>query len=192
LLEALLPWVVVNRQASVAPPITQVVTGSDGARFLVQAPMHFHRRLLELVAVVPGCEVALTDPRFEDRNAARANAAAYLELMQRAFASAPRAEWLRQLARAGIPSAPVHSVDEALEHAQLAYRGAIADVVNVDGTTERVPLSPYRFDGQRRDIVEAPPELGRHTHTVLQELLHQTDAEIDELAARGAFGPRED
>jgi CoA:oxalate CoA-transferase len=188
LLEALLPWVVVNRQASVAPPITQVVVGSDGARFLVQAPLHFHRRLLELAASVPGCEALLSDPRFADRDGARAHAPEYTALMRRAFAALPRAEWLQRLAAAGIPAAPANTIDEALGHDQLVHRGAVAEIVNTDGSLERLPLSPYRFDGERREVVEAPPALGADTREVLTSLLGYNADEIDELASRGAFG----
>jgi CoA:oxalate CoA-transferase len=188
LLEALLPWVTINRQASVAPPITQVVVGSDGARFLVQAPLHFHRRLLELVATVPGCETLLSDGRFADRDGARAHAAEYTALMRRAFAALPRAEWLHRLAAAGIPAAPANTIDEALAHEQLEHRGAVAEVVNTDGSRERIPLSPYRFDGRRRDVVETPPVLGGDTHEVLTSLLGYDVDRISEFAARGAFG----
>jgi crotonobetainyl-CoA:carnitine CoA-transferase CaiB-like acyl-CoA transferase len=191
LLEALLPWVVINRQASVAPPVTQVVVGSDGERFLVQAPMHFHSRLLLLVGDVPGCEAALTDPRFTDRYRARAHAAEYTQLLRTAFASAPRADWLQRLAAAGVPAAPVHGVDEALAHPQLEFRGAVADVVNTDGTTERVTLSPYRFDGRRRDVAEPPPVLGQDTLDVMANVLGYGNIEIQELTARGAFGALE-
>jgi crotonobetainyl-CoA:carnitine CoA-transferase CaiB-like acyl-CoA transferase len=191
LLEAFLPWVVINRQASVAPPITQIVVGSDGGRFLVQAPIHFHHRLMLLMAQVPGCEAALTDTRFADRDGARAHAVEYTQLLRTAFKSATRAEWLQRLAAAGIPAAPVHLVDEALAHPQLEFRGAVAEVVNIDETHERILLSPYRFDGQRRDVVEAPPRLGHDTLDVMANVLGHSDPEIQRLAARGAFGDLE-
>jgi crotonobetainyl-CoA:carnitine CoA-transferase CaiB-like acyl-CoA transferase len=192
LFEALLPWVAINRQASVAPPITQVVVGNDGLRFLVQAPMHFHRRLLQLVREVPGCRDAADDPRMADSDGARAHPAEFTQLVKAAFATASRAVWLERLAAAGIPAAPVLHVAEALNHPQLKYRDAVTEVVNLDGTSERVVLSPYRFDGHRLPEEELPPSLGRDTRQVLATVLGYGDEAVDDLAARGAFSDLEE
>lgn len=191
LFEALLPWVAINRQASVGPPITQVVVGNDGLRFLVQAPMHFHRRLLQLVREVPGCGDAAADPRIANSDGARAHPAEFTQLLKAAFATASRAEWLRRLNAAAIPAAPVNRVEEALHHPQVEYRGAVADVVNLDGTSERVVLGPYCFDGERLQAGEPPPSLGQHTREVLAAVLGYGDEVADDLAARGAFSDLE-
>ncbi|MCP6756277.1 CoA transferase, partial [Klebsiella pneumoniae] len=84
-----------------------------------------------------------------DRTGARTYAAEYNELVQRAFGSAERSEWLQRLSAAGIPAAPVQTVDEALAHPQFVERDAIGEVENVDGATEQSPLSPFQFDGRR-------------------------------------------
>jgi crotonobetainyl-CoA:carnitine CoA-transferase CaiB-like acyl-CoA transferase len=57
LAECVLQWLgVVDRTGSLAPPATLVLETADGERVLVQAIMHFHPRLAELVDAVPGCE----------------------------------------------------------------------------------------------------------------------------------------
>src|SRR5947208_17192396 len=98
--------------------------GSDGKRFIVQTPMHFHDRLRQLVGSLPGFEDFATDPRFADRDAAKANEGDYTATLQKAFASRTREEWLADLRREGIPSGPVHGIDEAMHHPQITHRGA--------------------------------------------------------------------
>jgi crotonobetainyl-CoA:carnitine CoA-transferase CaiB-like acyl-CoA transferase len=67
LFEAVLPWINVNRRAALAPPVTLIVEGGDGGRFIVQTPIHFHSRLLQLAGSVPGCEALATEGRFATR-----------------------------------------------------------------------------------------------------------------------------
>jgi crotonobetainyl-CoA:carnitine CoA-transferase CaiB-like acyl-CoA transferase len=46
---------------------------------------------------------------------------------------------------------------------------------------------PYRLDGQRLPIRNAPPTLGEGTRSVLQKLLEMTDAQLQDLQARGVL-----
>ena len=76
--EALTQWLSVCTPISALAAMTEVATGSDGARFVVQAPMHFRAR----VEAIAGTDV--------DR-----------------WSRAPAAEWLAQLRAAGVPAAPL-------------------------------------------------------------------------------------
>lgn len=191
LFEALLQWLsLADRSGSLAPPVTLVVEGSDGAAFLVQTPLHFRDRLLELVGTVAGFAAFAADPRFATVEGIRLYAEDYSAGMRRAFASKPRAEWLAALQASGIPAAAVQSIDDALRHPQLVHRGAIAEVA-VDGVADaRVLLGAVRFDGVRRSETARPPVLGEHNAEVLGGVLGYDDARLAALADAGAFGPR--
>ena len=66
LFEALLQWLTLaDRTGTLAPPITQVVVASDGRALLVQSPLHFQQRLVELVAQVPGFADLAEKGRFD-------------------------------------------------------------------------------------------------------------------------------
>ena len=95
LASALRQWMAVtDRTGTLRSPATLVLTGSDGVRFLVQTPMRFAAKLLELLELDP------TTPREEIADAAA-----------RATAGEPASAWLERLWAAGIPAAPVRPLD---------------------------------------------------------------------------------
>jgi len=141
LTDAVLPWLsIVDRSGTTRSPGTIVATGSDGRRFLVQAPMHFKERLARLLGLDH-------EPTEE-----------YAQTVRARLATRPAGEWLRVLAAEGIPAAEVRSYDEA-----LAAPEAATDVVG----DRRVPASPFVFDGTRCASSAPPPALGQHTDELL-------------------------
>jgi crotonobetainyl-CoA:carnitine CoA-transferase CaiB-like acyl-CoA transferase len=185
LAETLLQWLVVSdRTGTLRSPATLVAEGSDGARFVVQTALHFRDRLLEILDREPETAGLARDPRFATWEARAANAEAFVAAAHRAFAARPRAEWLARLAAAGIPAGPVHTIDEALAHPQLAHARATALAGG-----HRVPLSPFVVDGERACDTSPPPALGEHSAEVLAEWLGAGRPRLAELAAAGAFGP---
>jgi formyl-CoA transferase len=191
LFEALVQWVSMSdRTGSLAPPVTQVLEGSDGGVLLVQTPLHFQTRLLQLIGTVAGFEAFATDARFASKEGIQAHAEEYTSTLRRAVATRPRAEWLALLQAAGIPAAPVNTLDEAMHHPQLSHRQAVADLEVDEAAEFRVMLGPFRFDGARRSETEPPPTLGQDTTVVLDTVLGYDKSLIDELAGAGAFGPK--
>jgi formyl-CoA transferase len=178
-----------DRSGSLAPPVTQVLEGSDGGVLLVQTPLHFQTRLLALVGTVDGFEAFATDARFASKEGIQEHAEEYTSTLRKAVATRPRAEWLALLQEAGIPAAPVNTLDEAMHHPQLTHRQAVADLP-VPGSSEdfRVMLGPFRFDGARRLETDPPPTLGQDTTLVLETVLGYSKDRLDELAGAGAFG----
>jgi crotonobetainyl-CoA:carnitine CoA-transferase CaiB-like acyl-CoA transferase len=190
LFEALIQWLsVADRTGSLAPPVTQVLEGSDGLVMLVQTPMHFQTRLLQLIGTVPGFEDFATDARFATKEGIVDHAEEYTSTLRRAVASRPRAEWLDLLKAAGIPAAPINTLDEALDHPQLAHREATADLEVPGQGVTRVVLGPFRFDGARRSETALPPTLGQDTAEVLRTVLGYSDERLGALTSVGAFGP---
>ncbi len=107
---SLAQWMAVtDRTGTLAPPATLVLTGKDGARFLVQAPMRFAARLLDAFGLPP--ETARSDI------AAAAQAAADGETA---------AGWLERLWAAGIPAAPVRPPAAELPRPPWSFDGVRA------------------------------------------------------------------
>lgn len=180
---------VTDRRGTLAPPVTMVLEGADGASVIVQTPLHFDDRFRHLVAQVPGFGEFFVDERFATLEGRRAHLDEYLDGVRRAFRTRPSAEWLAVLREVGVPAGPVQTVEDLLSHPQMEARQATT-TVEVGGLgTETVLASPFVVDGERRRTTAPPPILGQDTDAVLTGLLGYGAARLAELASAGAFGP---
>ena len=128
------------------------------------------------------------DERFASFAARRHNAAALLEILDGCFAEHTSAQWLELLARAGVPSGPVNTVEEALAHPQTAARELVVETEHPRFGTVKQVASPVRV-GDRRAVHRRAPALGEDTEAVLGGVLDYDDERIAELRRAGAFGP---
>ena len=95
-----------------------------------------------------------------------------------------------ELQAAGIPAAHVASSLELSVDPHLAERGfwKVMERPHVGDLPH--PAAPYRVGKLPFDIDRVAPTLGQHNREVLTELLHLSDAEIDDLERRGIIGDR--
>lgn len=115
------------------------------------------------------------DPRFATNAERRKRRAALEEMIAVEFLRRDTDAWLHKLLVAGVPAAPVLSIDEALGLEQLALRRMIATAGDVKGLAS--PIS--------RSGVSPAPRLGEHTASVLSGLLGLPAGEVEELARSG-------
>jgi crotonobetainyl-CoA:carnitine CoA-transferase CaiB-like acyl-CoA transferase len=99
--------------------------------------------------------------------------------------SSAYSEWARLLDAAGVPCAPINTVDEALASAQAVARGMVTGLDHPTVGRLRTIGSPLKLSGTPTRIRTAPPVLGRHTDEVLAETGY-SPAEIAALHAAGA------
>ena len=91
-------------------------------------------------------------------------------------------EWLVALKKAGVPCAPVNTLDKALKEPALRHRNM---VIEMDHYGE-----PIRFWETRsscptiEETFHCPPKLGENTCEVLKDVLGYSDAEIERLSRR--------
>jgi crotonobetainyl-CoA:carnitine CoA-transferase CaiB-like acyl-CoA transferase len=88
------------------------------------------------------------------------------ELIEPIMATAPTAQWASLLEEAGVPCAPLQTVDEVLAHPQTAALGMVQRTA--DGRFALIGL-PLSFNGARPAIRRAPPGLGEHDDEVFGE-----------------------
>ncbi|MCA3188023.1 MAG: CoA transferase, partial [Cupriavidus sp.] len=87
----------------------------------------------------------------------------------------------------GIPCGRVAGLHEALTSERTRESGLLHETPHPVAGTTHVFAPPYRLDGQRLPIRNAPPTLGEGTREVLQSLLLMSDAQLQELQARGVL-----
>ncbi|MBK6663038.1 MAG: CoA transferase [Thermoflexaceae bacterium] len=91
-----------------------------------------------------------------------------------------------RLKRAGVPASVVLRPVDLYEDPQLTHRGFFV-------TCDHLVMGPTPYDGPATRFSETPPvmsaapALGQHTREVLSGILGYSDADIDDLAARGAL-----
>ena len=130
------------------------------------------------------------DERFADFAARDRNRDELLEILDAEFTARGSAEWLELLADAGVPCAPVNDVATALADRQVLARDGIAEYDHAALGTVRQVASPLRLGDEPR--VERAPFRGEHTDAVLRDVCGYTPDRIEELAAAGVFGAKED
>jgi len=104
------------------------------------------------------------DARFRDNPRRVENRVALDKLIEDATRSNTSAAWQATLEAAGVPSAPMQSVDEVVAHPQTKALGMIQESPDGRLTIMGLPLS---FDGERPPFRRAAPQLGEHTDELL-------------------------
>ncbi|EHP39763.1 bile acid-inducible operon protein F [Cupriavidus basilensis OR16] len=123
-------------------------------------------------------------PRFATNAARVAHFAETVEMVQARIRTQPVAYWLDALRKAGVACSPIHTLDQALAHPQVAERALIAESEHpVLGKVRNMGL-PVRFRGGSRRARRAPPLLGQHTDEILLQTGY-TPESIERFKARG-------
>jgi len=99
------------------------------------------------------------DPRFATNSKRVENRHTLIPMLQEIFHRKPTAEWLTRLEAAGIPAAPIQSVDQVVAAEQTKALGILQKDPKLDLTLVGLPLE---FDGVRPPYRFSAPTLGEH------------------------------
>src|SRR5262249_26312025 len=104
------------------------------------------------------------DPRFKSNPDRVGNRDELNALVAAVIATDTAAAWVEKLAAAGVPCAPVLSLDQVVAHPQFAAVGML-----LEGPGGGMPLigTPITFDGERPPYRSDPPALGDATDAAL-------------------------
>lgn len=174
LFETALAWMghhAANYQASSQLParqgsgVTQIVPyrgyqTTDG--FIVIAAGN--DKLFALLSRVLGCPEWTQDPRFRSNPDRVLNQEELYRLIEDIVIKRSTADLQQALDEAGVPNAPMQSIDQVLGHEQTQALGVVQK--SPDGKISLIG-SPLSFDGERLPFRLSPPELGAHTSDIL-------------------------
>jgi CoA:oxalate CoA-transferase len=125
------------------------------------------------------------DPRFANDTSRCAHEAVLRACIERWAATRSVAEVNAALSAAGIPVAPIQSIQQALDSDHARMRGVLVDTVAADGSTMRLPAQPLKFSAYPNSRTTRAPRIGEHTASVLEDLLGLDTTAIATLAACG-------
>lgn len=127
------------------------------------------------------------NPRFATNVERAKNRLELLPLMTEIIRSFERDALLERMAACGIPSGRVAGLHEALTSERTQQSGVFQQMPHPVVGQTWVFAPPYRLDGQRLPIRNAPPTLGEGTREVLQQLLQLPEEELLALQAKGVL-----
>jgi len=128
------------------------------------------------------------DPRFATSNARAANQQELTPIIEEwltHFASTD--EVLERLEQFRVPSAPVLSPVDAIDHPYFRARGTVRDIVDPVLGQFSIPGFPLHFSAQPDLPDLVAPLLGEHNQQVLGEMLGYDASQVAALTAKGVL-----
>ncbi|MBI2156211.1 MAG: CoA transferase [Candidatus Rokubacteria bacterium] len=126
------------------------------------------------------------DPRFADNPSRVRHRAALVEALAARTRELKTVELLERLRAAGVPSAPILTVDAVLEEPQTRASGMLVAAPHPRLPDYRSIGLPILWDGARPEVRRVPPRLGEHSADVLTWLGYTLD-DIRALRAKGVI-----
>jgi len=151
-----------NQHPSIVP--YQVFSASDGYFVLAVASEKLWRECCAVLARPDW----LHDPHFADNAARVANRDVLIEDMQSIFSAQSLRHWQKLFEQAGIPIAPINSVQQAIEHPVTTARDMRIECGNVS-----MIGSPLKLEQTPVSYRLPPPPLDAHRDIILNELRQQ-------------------
>jgi crotonobetainyl-CoA:carnitine CoA-transferase CaiB-like acyl-CoA transferase len=158
----------------------QAFPTADGYAMIAAGSDALFRRLCDAV----GAGELAADPRFGDNPSRVRNRATLIDALSAKTRELKTGDLLERLRAAGVPSAPILTVDRVLQEPQTEASGML-----VAGRHPRLPDYrsiglPIQWDGARPGVRRVPPLLGEDTTDVLTWLGYTLD-DVRNLQSRG-------
>lgn len=162
--------------------MTELYYGSDQRWFLLTLLPQVQERCWPILADCVGHPEWLQDPRFAEPEQRRQNNATLTDLLEQAFATAPRETWMQRFDAAGITYGLIATYEDCLNDPQPRANGMITAYADLeDRYTVDSPV--YLRDTAKRQPALGN-ELGADTRSILQELGYD-DATITTMIDAG-------
>jgi crotonobetainyl-CoA:carnitine CoA-transferase CaiB-like acyl-CoA transferase len=125
------------------------------------------------------------DKRFQGPEMRVENRDILIPILEKCFANKSMFDCVERFETLGVPTAPLHSLDQILSHPQVLANDMIVDVPSANGPV-RLVGTPFKL-GEGGGVAETvAPELGADTDEILADLAY-SKAEIEQLRRDGTI-----
>ena len=118
------------------------------------------------------------DPRFASVQGRVEHADEIVAIIAGILVEKSTAAWIESLGSAGVPVAPVHSIDQLMNFPQLEHRGVMMTMPAPPGMEGKIRVTGAGFHASNGEPegTRVGPLLGQHTDEVLAEIGYDEDA----------------
>jgi CoA:oxalate CoA-transferase len=138
------------------------------------------------LCTVLGVPELATDPRFDVVRNRHANRVEMKRILEEILSTRTTAEWIAVMEDAGIPAAPVNTLDKALQEPCVAERNMLVEVDQPRYGKAYIAGNPVKLSRAIEEPFTPTPSLGEHTVEVLGTVLGYPPAKIESLLREGA------
>ena len=143
----------------------------------------------ERLCEAAGAPELLNDPDFASNALRVRNRDRLIPKVEAVTRTRATAAWMEALEAAGVPCAPVNTIDQVFADPQVEARGMQVRMPHpLAGEDIRLVGSPIELSRTPVSYRRAPPTLGQHTDEVLAEVLGLSESERDALRDQGVIG----
>ena len=127
------------------------------------------------------------DPRFATEKDRAKNKDLLWSLVEGVFQERTAREWEDALARAGVPAAPVLTLDQVLADPHVREGDMFVTIEGAEGKPVQVLSSPIRFSASPRPKYGPAAKPGQHTEEILTNLLAYPPDRVRQLQSEGVI-----
>ncbi|HEX5613171.1 MAG TPA: CoA transferase [Burkholderiales bacterium] len=132
-------------------------------------------KLWHSVCDVVGLQELKSDPRFQTGALRAANQKALEAILQQEFSKQPKAHWLAEFDRHGVPCAPINDYADVLSDEHVRATRLVRDMTLPNGHRTKTIAFPMAIRGHEFEVYRSPPLLGEHTEEVFGEWLEKQE-----------------